>query len=79
MFVMNFKLNTKKIFVLCVVIALIISATIEGIHMYNEFKNTVDYEVTEKNFTNVLKSVHENIDQNIRQNNTNIWLCIYNA
>lgn len=65
MFVMNFKLNTKKILILCVIIAVIISAVIEGVSIYNNSKNAIDYEVTENNFTSVLKNIHENIDKNI--------------
>lgn len=65
MFVMNLKLSTKKILIICFIIALLIALLIEGIKYYNDTKNSFDYVVTDKNFTNMLKTIHEDIEGNI--------------
>lgn len=65
MFVMNFKLNGKRILLICVLIAALASAIVEGIHLYNQEQDKVDIQITDENFTTVLKDIHENIDSNI--------------
>lgn len=65
MYICNIKLNTKKILIICLIIAI-------GITLFLELgsKNIVsldsaesyDLELTEENFTEVLKTVHNNID-----------------
>lgn len=65
MFVMNFKLDGKRIVLILVLIVALIAAIVEGVHLYNEELNKVDIQITDQNFTTILKEVHENIDANI--------------
>lgn len=71
MFVCNFKLNIKKIMIFLAVIIIVVAICLElgvfnkensDIDIYNEY---FDYVITENNFTNMLKDIHENIDENI--------------
>jgi len=70
MFVCNVKVNIKKIIILLGIIAVAIAIGLElglfggnnkNVDIYNEF----DFVITEANFTNMLKKIHENIDENI--------------
>lgn len=70
MFVVNFKLDFKKIFFACILIAAIIATVIE-FGTNHESMNTskkeenYDFVLTEENYTTILKQVHENIDENL--------------
>ena len=70
MFVVNFKLDFKKIFFACIAIAAIIATLIEfgsnnlSISTSKNQEN-YDYILTEENYTEILKQVHENIDENL--------------
>lgn len=70
MFVVNFKLDFKKVFFACILIAAIIATIIEfgsgndSISTSKKDEN-YDYILTEENFTSTLKTIHENIDQNL--------------
>ncbi|MEG2348305.1 MAG: hypothetical protein RSB67_01480 [Clostridia bacterium] len=70
MFVVNFKLNVKKILIVCVLIALLAAAIIESGSIKTSSVNTknsdnYDYVMNDENFTKVLKDIHENIDMNL--------------
>lgn len=72
MFVLNFKLDFKKLFFTCVLIAAIIATIIEfgnnktSIVSSNK-DNNYDYSFTDENYTKYLKDIHENIDANINK------------
>ena len=71
MFVYNVKFNMKKIMIGAGVIVAIIAICIElGVFTKNNkpvtiYENKFDYVISENNFTNMLKDIHENIDANI--------------
>lgn len=71
MFICNVKVNIKKIMIILAIIAVIIAVSLElGLFSGNNKKVNVytdnfDYVITESNFTNMLKSIHEDIDKNI--------------
>lgn len=71
MFVLNFKLDFKKILFACFLVALAIVTIIEfGTNSKAEnvvSKNTgkYDYTFTDENFTKTLKEIHTNIDANV--------------
>lgn len=70
MFVINFKLDTKKILFGCIVIALLVATIIEfGLNNTNavisKASNSYDYILTEENYVETLQKIHENIDENI--------------
>lgn len=65
MFVCNLKLDVKKILLFCFIIAIIIVVTIEGINIFNNSTSSYDYVLDETNFTNYLKSIHDNIPNNL--------------
>ncbi len=71
MFVVNFKLDIKKILITCLIIALIVVTIIEfgtstRVSSVNAKTNTnYDYVITEDNFVATLKTVHDNIDANL--------------
>lgn len=79
MFICNFKVNSKNILKICFVIAIIISIIFFIISTIRIFKasnvfTTNDklpkkdiYTITASNYTNVLKSVHENLSNYIGQ------------
>lgn len=71
MFVCNFKLNIKKVMIFVAIIAVIIAICLElgvfskknsNVNIYN---HNFDYNITESNFTNMLKDIHEHIDENV--------------
>lgn len=72
MFVVNFKLDFKKILFACVVIAAIVATIVEfgtnktSIVSSNK-DNNYDYTFDDKNYTKYLKEIHENIDANINK------------
>lgn len=64
MYICNFKLNIKKILISIIIISIIVALFIEVSSMLKS-KSSYDYELTEENFTEILKTVHNNIDDNI--------------
>ena len=66
MYICNFKLNIKKILIICLVIAIGVALALEITDMNKDVAVvSFDYELDSKNFTDVLKIVHENIDSNV--------------
>ena len=72
MFVCNVKISIKKIMIILGIIAVAVAISLElGLFSGNNKKNVniynedFDYVITEANFTNMLKKIHENIDDNI--------------
>lgn len=66
MYICNFKLNLKKIFIIIITIALVIALIFEISSMSKkENKRSYDYTLTNENFTYVLRDVHNNIEDNI--------------
>lgn len=66
MFVCNLKLNLKKILIICAVIVVVIALFFEISSMIkNKSNSNLDYVLNEENFTEVLKTVHDNIDANV--------------
>lgn len=65
MFVLNIKLNTKKILITCLIVCIIVASVIEIINYTKIKKRAFDFVLNETNFTTVLKQVHDNIDGNI--------------
>ena len=73
MFVLNLKLSVKKIIIACLSISLLSAMTIEYFAnkklesaseaMSNDSK--YDFTLTDENYLNILKTVHENIDENV--------------
>lgn len=70
MFVVNFKLDFKKILLVCFILALLV-VTIVEFGTNPETSNVAsktgnyDYIFTDENFTKTLKDIHNNIDSNI--------------
>lgn len=76
MFVINFKLNFKKILAACLVISVVSALLIEFITSgYNLDSTTTmkkdeskyDYILTDENFISILKEVHENIPASVNK------------
>lgn len=69
MFVINFKLDYKKILITCVVIALFVATIIEfgsnKTSTVNSSASAYDFDLNEENYTALLKEVHDNIDGSI--------------
>lgn len=70
MFVVNFKLNFKKILIFCVVVALFIATIIEfgtgeNVNTVNSNISNYDFDFNDENYISNLKTIHENIDQNL--------------
>jgi len=66
MFVCNMKLNVKKLFIISAVIVVAIALFFEITSMFkNNTSGSFEYVLNENNFTEVLKSVHDNIDENV--------------
>ena len=66
MFVFNFKFNYKKVLISGLIILGIVFIGFKGIDIYKEYSvNNYDYILDADNFTNYLKSIHDNIDANI--------------
>lgn len=70
MFIVNFKLDFKKIFFACVLVAAVVATLIEfggknlSIDVINKSDN-YDFVLTDDNFISTLKIIHENTSQNI--------------
>lgn len=72
MFVVNFKLDFKKIFFACIALAAIIATIIEfGSNNFSistsQKEENYDYILTEENYIETLKNIHENIDINLNK------------
>lgn len=72
MFVVNFKLDFKKILISCIVIAAIVAIIVECCSKDNTISSSkaiekYDYILDESNYTKTLKTIHENIDANINK------------
>lgn len=72
MFVVNFKLDFKKILIGCIIIAAIVAIIME-FSLKNDtiasakYIEKYDYVLDETNFTDILKTVHDNIDANVNK------------
>lgn len=64
MYICNFKLDIKKILITIIILTIIIALFIEISSMLKA-KNAYDWELNESNFTEVLQTVHNNIEENI--------------
>ena len=74
MFICNFKINSNFILKLFLTVLLIIVLCIIGISIFKLFNNSSDtlhdsnvYNLTPSNYTNVLKAVHNDLDNYIGQ------------
>lgn len=66
MFVCNFKLNFKKLLIIAAIIMVAVALFLEVTSMFQgKSSNNFDYVLDNHNFTDVLKTVHDNIDANI--------------
>lgn len=70
MFVVNIKMNYKKIILACVICALIIASIVEfGVKdnfvLTSSNIDNYDYDITEDNFIKNIEKIHNNIDENI--------------
>lgn len=68
MFVINFKLNFKKILLVCIVLSLVTAVLVETTYNKSQTVNSTtkyDYILNDENYTTLLKQIHENIDNNI--------------
>ncbi|MDD2627560.1 MAG: hypothetical protein PHR25_02590 [Clostridia bacterium] len=72
MFVYNIKLNMKRILIGIGVLVVAVALFMElGPHKNKEnskvnvYSNKFDYNITDANFTNMLKKIHDDIDKNI--------------
>ena len=66
MFVCNLKLNFKKILIICAIAIVAVAIFFEISNMIKDNNlNNFDYVLDTKNFTEVLKTVHDNIDANV--------------
>lgn len=66
MFVCNFKLNFKKILIITTVIIVMVALFFEISDMLKDKSdNSFDYVLNTENFTEILKTVHDNIDENV--------------
>ncbi|MGN1013249.1 MAG: hypothetical protein ACI4ON_05450 [Clostridia bacterium] len=70
MFVLNIKMNYKKVLIICVICALIIASIVEfGVKdtfvLTSSSIDNFDYEITDDNFITNIEKIHNNIDENI--------------
>lgn len=70
MFVLNIKMDYKKILLFCIACAIVLSCIIEfGIKdkyiQTNSTANNIDYNISDENFLSTLEKLHGNIDENI--------------
>ena len=65
MYICNLKLDVKKIIIIIAIFLVAISLIIEIRNSSSLSLKNYDYVLDETNFTNILKSVHDNIDENI--------------
>ncbi len=76
MFVVNFKLNFKKILIMCLIISVVSAIFIEFIASGSNLETTAaikkdeskyDYILTDENYIQILKEIHENIQGSINK------------
>lgn len=72
MFIVNFKLDIKKILLVCFVLGLAIAAIVEFSNMdattvSSKKDKAYDYLINENNFCEAIKNIHDNIDSNINK------------
>ena len=75
MFICNFKINYKKIFKIILILLFIASFIMIGVSIYRTFIKNANiaatandvYTIDASNYTNILKSVHDDIDTYIGQ------------
>ena len=68
MFVVNFKLDFKKILIGSIVIALFVATIMEfgtKTSSVNSNISNYDFDLNDENYTSILKTIHENIDENL--------------
>lgn len=66
MFVFNFKFNYKKVLIWVLIILGVVFIGFKGVNIYKDYSvKNYDYVLDSENFTNYLKSIHDNIDENI--------------
>lgn len=70
MFVINFKLDFKKILIGCIIVALAVATIMEfgtktQTSSVNSNVTTYDFDLNEDNYTELLKTIHDNIDENL--------------
>lgn len=66
MFVCNLKLNFKKILIISAILIVLVALFLEISSMLKDNNNNnFDYVLDSENFTEILKTVHDNIDSNI--------------
>lgn len=64
MYICNLKLDIKKILITVIILTIVIALFVEISSMLKT-RQTFDYELNENNFTEILQTVHNNIDENI--------------
>ena len=72
MFIVNFKLDIKKILLVCFVLGLAIAAIVEFSNMdattvSSKKDKAYDYLINENNFCEAIKNIHDDIDNNINK------------
>ena len=75
MFVLNIKLNFKKILLILIILSVLTAGILELINFNNNnnaletANNTVNYNyvLTNENYIDMLKQIHDNIDENINK------------
>jgi putative membrane protein len=76
MFVVNFKLNFKKVLIVCLIISVVAAILIEFITSGSNLESTTtikkdeskyDYILTDENYIQTLKEIHENIQGSINK------------
>ena len=65
MFVCNLKFNFKKILIFSAIAIVAIALFLEITDMLKNNSNNFDYVLDSTNFTQTLKTVHDNIDENV--------------
>ncbi len=68
MFVVNFKLDFKKILIGSIVIALFVATIMEfgtKTSSVNSNISNYDFDLNDENYTSILKTIHENIHENL--------------
>jgi len=76
MFVVNFKLNFKKLLIICLIISVVAAILIEFIASGSGLESTAtikkdeskyDYILTDENYIQILKEIHENIQGSVNK------------
>jgi len=76
MFVVNFKLNFKKLLIICLIVSVVAAILIEFITSGSNLESTTtikkdeskyDYILTDENYIQTLKEIHENIQGSINK------------